>query len=167
VFLSEIFRGDVREWDVNSVPTEKLSNIEADSYWCFCKVLDSIQEHYTFAQPGIQKICFKISEVWLLPLTSVPCCEKYIPDTSLFFDNQTAGQTNRRRRLRASRRGGAPTTQMMLARFDTVDTCSSEHRSTSLPSLLGCWLSTVRFPLGELPAASGDPFWARATSLGE
>jgi len=37
--------------------------VEADCYWCLCKLLDSIQDHYTFAQPGIQRICFKISEV--------------------------------------------------------------------------------------------------------
>ena len=38
-------------------------DVEADCYWCLCKVLDSIQDHYTFAQPGIQKICFRIGEV--------------------------------------------------------------------------------------------------------
>ena len=29
-------------------------NIEADSFWCMTKVLDGIQDNYTFAQPGIQ-----------------------------------------------------------------------------------------------------------------
>lgn len=28
--------------------------IEADSYWCMSKLLDGIQDNYTFAQPGIQ-----------------------------------------------------------------------------------------------------------------
>ncbi len=28
--------------------------IEADSFWCLTKVLDGIQDNYTFAQPGIQ-----------------------------------------------------------------------------------------------------------------
>ena len=29
--------------------------VEADCYWCLAKMLDSIQDHYTFAQPGIQR----------------------------------------------------------------------------------------------------------------
>ena len=28
--------------------------VEADSFWCLTKVLDGIQDNYTFAQPGIQ-----------------------------------------------------------------------------------------------------------------
>lgn len=50
-------------WDVSSLSPRELCDVEADCYWCLCKVLDSIQDHYTFAQPGIQKICFKLSEV--------------------------------------------------------------------------------------------------------
>lgn len=34
---------------------EQLDTIEADSYWCMSKLLDGIQDNYTFAQPGIQK----------------------------------------------------------------------------------------------------------------
>ena len=33
---------------------EDLLAIEADSYWCLSRVLDGIQDYYTFAQPGIQ-----------------------------------------------------------------------------------------------------------------
>jgi hypothetical protein len=32
-----------------------FSDAEADSYWCLCKLLDGIQDHYTFAQPGLQR----------------------------------------------------------------------------------------------------------------
>uniref|UniRef100_A0A4W5LCS4 Rab-GAP TBC domain-containing protein n=1 Tax=Hucho hucho TaxID=62062 RepID=A0A4W5LCS4_9TELE len=32
-----------------------LRNIEADSFWCMSKLLDGIQDNYTFAQPGIQR----------------------------------------------------------------------------------------------------------------
>ena len=32
---------------------EELSNIEADVYWSFCWILQSIQSHYTYQQPGI------------------------------------------------------------------------------------------------------------------
>ena len=34
--------------------------MEADAYWCLSKLLDSIQDHYTFAQPGIQRMVFKL-----------------------------------------------------------------------------------------------------------
>lgn len=32
-----------------------LNVIEADSFWCLSKLLDGIQDNYTFAQPGIQR----------------------------------------------------------------------------------------------------------------
>ena len=64
VFLSETFAGDdMNAWDVSKLTPRQLCDVEADCYWCLCKVLDSIQDHYTFAQPGIQKICFKLSEL--------------------------------------------------------------------------------------------------------
>lgn len=37
--------------------------VEADSYWCLCKLLDSIQDHYTYAQPGIQRTVFHLKEL--------------------------------------------------------------------------------------------------------
>ena len=36
---------------------------EADSYWCLCKLLDGIQDHYTYAQPGIQRTVFRLKEL--------------------------------------------------------------------------------------------------------
>lgn len=33
---------------------EQIMEVEADSFWCLTKVLDGIQDNYTFAQPGIQ-----------------------------------------------------------------------------------------------------------------
>ena len=29
---------------------------QADVYWCFSKLLDNIQDHYTFSQPGLQRM---------------------------------------------------------------------------------------------------------------
>jgi TBC1 domain family member 2 len=37
--------------------------VEADSYWCLCKLLDGIQDHYTYAQPGIQRTVFHLKEL--------------------------------------------------------------------------------------------------------
>ncbi|GAB1299707.1 TBC1 domain family member 22A [Apodemus speciosus] len=50
----EAHQEDVDKVDVSSVPAEVLRNIEADTYWCMSKLLDGIQDNYTFAQPGIQ-----------------------------------------------------------------------------------------------------------------
>ncbi|XP_048209842.1 TBC1 domain family member 22A isoform X3 [Perognathus longimembris pacificus] len=55
VFICEhIEEEDVDRVDVASVPADVLRNIEADTYWCMSKLLDGIQDNYTFAQPGIQ-----------------------------------------------------------------------------------------------------------------
>lgn len=42
---------------------EDLNAIEADCFWCLSKLLDGIQDHYTSAQPGIQKMVFKLEEL--------------------------------------------------------------------------------------------------------
>ncbi|KAM4737075.1 TBC1 domain family member 22B isoform 2-T2 [Anableps anableps] len=54
VFLSEFVMEDVENFDVAALPLETQRNIEADSFWCMSKLLDGIQDNYTFAQPGIQ-----------------------------------------------------------------------------------------------------------------
>lgn len=45
--------------------------MEADCYWCLCKLVESIQDHYTYAQPGVQRTVFlmqvlvcKMCETW-------------------------------------------------------------------------------------------------------
>jgi hypothetical protein len=40
-----------------------MLDVEADCYWCLTKLLDSIQDHYTDAQPGIQRTVFKVKEL--------------------------------------------------------------------------------------------------------
>ena len=46
---------DLADVDVEKDLTkEQINEIEADSFWCLTKVLDGIQDNYTFAQPGIQ-----------------------------------------------------------------------------------------------------------------
>lgn len=63
VFLTEVFPGNMQDWDICSLELNEFYDVEADCYWCLSKVLDSIQDHYTFAQPGIQILCFKLSEL--------------------------------------------------------------------------------------------------------
>uniref|UniRef100_A0A8C9E8S7 TBC1 domain family member 22A n=1 Tax=Phocoena sinus TaxID=42100 RepID=A0A8C9E8S7_PHOSS len=55
VFICEyIDEEDVDTADVSCVPADALRNVEADTYWCMSRLLDGIQDNYTFAQPGIQ-----------------------------------------------------------------------------------------------------------------
>ncbi|KAB1219439.1 TBC1 domain family member 22B, partial [Morella rubra] len=63
VFLSEYLEGDVDSWLVSNLSPEKIANIEADCYWCLSKLLDGMQDHYTFAQPGIQRLVFRLKEL--------------------------------------------------------------------------------------------------------
>ncbi|XP_023576060.1 TBC1 domain family member 22B isoform X1 [Octodon degus] len=55
VFLSEYVEEDVENFDVTNLSQDRLRSIEADSFWCMSKLLDGIQDNYTFAQPGIQR----------------------------------------------------------------------------------------------------------------
>ncbi|OIW03760.1 hypothetical protein TanjilG_30036, partial [Lupinus angustifolius] len=63
VFLSEHLEGDIDSWSMSELTSEKISNVEADCYWCLSKLLDGMQDHYTFAQPGIQRLVFKLKEL--------------------------------------------------------------------------------------------------------
>lgn len=47
---------DVEKFDVSVLNDATLRHIEADTYWSFGKLLDSIQNNYTHAQPGIQRL---------------------------------------------------------------------------------------------------------------
>ncbi|CAK7322677.1 unnamed protein product [Dovyalis caffra] len=63
VFLSEHLEGDIDNWSISALSPDKISNVEADCYWCLSKLLDGMQDHYTFAQPGIQRLVFKLKEL--------------------------------------------------------------------------------------------------------
>jgi hypothetical protein len=58
---------DIKEWlqrtadfDPSLLPLEL---IEADAYGCLDKLLSNVQTHYTFAQPGIQRMLYKLEVV--------------------------------------------------------------------------------------------------------
>ncbi|XP_027119752.2 TBC1 domain family member 22B-like [Coffea eugenioides] len=63
VFLSEHLEGSVENWSMADLSPDQISNVEADCYWCLSKLLDGMQDHYTFAQPGIQRLVFKLKEL--------------------------------------------------------------------------------------------------------
>uniref|UniRef100_M4C434 Rab-GAP TBC domain-containing protein n=1 Tax=Hyaloperonospora arabidopsidis (strain Emoy2) TaxID=559515 RepID=M4C434_HYAAE len=49
--------------DLSKVSDANLQVVEADSYWCLTKLLDDIQDHYTFAQPGLQRMVQRMEEL--------------------------------------------------------------------------------------------------------
>ncbi|WJX69726.1 hypothetical protein P8452_53925 [Trifolium repens] len=63
VFLSEYLEGSIDNWTMSDLSSDQISNVEADCYWCLSKLLDGMQDHYTFAQPGIQRLVFKLKEL--------------------------------------------------------------------------------------------------------
>lgn len=58
VFLSRVFPGEMETWDVDSIQDDKLIDIEGDCYWCFCKLMNRVEDMYTREQPGIRR-CVK------------------------------------------------------------------------------------------------------------
>ncbi|XP_068666786.1 uncharacterized protein [Aristolochia californica] len=63
VFLSEHLEDNMDKWSISNLSSSQISDIEADCYWCLSKLLDGMQDHYTFAQPGIQRLVFKLKEL--------------------------------------------------------------------------------------------------------
>lgn len=54
---------DVERFDISLIDDASLLSIEADTYWSFGKLLDSIQNNYTHAQPGIQRLVKMLATV--------------------------------------------------------------------------------------------------------
>lgn len=52
-----------QRFDVSTLAKGVIESVEADSYWCLTKLLDGIQDHYTFSQPGLQRMVFKMEEL--------------------------------------------------------------------------------------------------------
>ncbi|ESK96644.1 tbc1 domain family protein [Moniliophthora roreri MCA 2997] len=63
VFLSAYIDSDPEDFDPALLPTNVLSAIEADSFWCLSRLLDGIQDNYIFAQPGIQRSVRRMAEL--------------------------------------------------------------------------------------------------------
>lgn len=57
------FVPDVLRCDVLALDTTLLSNVEADAYWSLTKLLDNIQDHYTFSQPGLQRMVLRLEDL--------------------------------------------------------------------------------------------------------
>jgi len=46
---------DIPLCNMGDLAETSRQQLEADCFWCFSKLLDGIQDNYTFAQPGIQQ----------------------------------------------------------------------------------------------------------------
>ncbi|VEU22683.1 DEKNAAC103732 [Brettanomyces naardenensis] len=55
VFLANYLKDEssVINFDPKDTPKEVLNSVEADTYWCLTKVLDTIQDNFIHEQPGI------------------------------------------------------------------------------------------------------------------
>ncbi|XP_042238342.1 TBC1 domain family member 22B-like isoform X3 [Homarus americanus] len=65
VFLHEVVPREEKldTYDVELIAEEDRAVVEADSFWCMSKLLDGIQDNYTFAQPGIQTKVQQLGEL--------------------------------------------------------------------------------------------------------
>lgn len=54
---------DVFRVDTSKLDAKVLKDVEADAYWCFNKMLDNIHDHYTFSQPGLQRMILRLDDL--------------------------------------------------------------------------------------------------------
>ncbi|KZT29023.1 RabGAP/TBC [Neolentinus lepideus HHB14362 ss-1] len=63
VFLSAYIDSEVEDFDPTLLPSNVLSAIEADSFWCLSRLLDGIQDNYIAGQPGIHRSVKRMAEL--------------------------------------------------------------------------------------------------------
>jgi hypothetical protein len=63
MIIVSCLEGDVEKANVSEVPADILAQVEADTFWSLSKLLDGIQDNYTFAQPGIQRQVTRLKEL--------------------------------------------------------------------------------------------------------
>jgi hypothetical protein len=49
--------------DTSRIPESTMLEVEADTFWCLSRLLQSILDNYTFAQPGIQRKTLRMQEL--------------------------------------------------------------------------------------------------------
>jgi len=64
VFLSPHLKESLESTlDLSYLEPSLVASVEADCYWCLTKFIDSIHDNYTEAQPGIQRMVYKLKEL--------------------------------------------------------------------------------------------------------
>ena len=48
---------------LDDIDPATMDDVEADAYWCVSRLLDSIQDNYTFGQPGIQRLLHSLEDL--------------------------------------------------------------------------------------------------------
>ena len=57
IFLAEhVERPDICDVSSSTLPAEVLTNVEADCFWCFCKLMSRMHDHYTPQMPGLMRM---------------------------------------------------------------------------------------------------------------
>jgi hypothetical protein len=65
VFARELYDLDILTTDTSPLTEGQYTALEADTFWCMSYLIDGIQDHYTFAQPGIQRMVYRLKELIL------------------------------------------------------------------------------------------------------
>ena len=69
---------------LDGIDPATMDDVEADAYWCVSRLLDSIQDNYTFGQPGIQRLLHSLED--LVRRTDGMCrCLIFFSSSSSFF----------------------------------------------------------------------------------
>ena len=68
--------------DVATIPATALAEVEADAYWSLTKLLDNIQDHYTFSQPGLQRMVLRLEDVMR---RHSPALDKHFQDEGIQY----------------------------------------------------------------------------------
>ncbi|CAK80484.1 unnamed protein product (macronuclear) [Paramecium tetraurelia] len=67
VLLNEYVRVDFNKFDVppefHKLPDDILLDVEADIYWCLCKIIENIQDYFIHNQPGVSLAYEKIKNI--------------------------------------------------------------------------------------------------------
>ena len=50
-------------WQGVALPEGAAEAAEADAYWCLCRLLEGVQDHYTHGQPGIRRCAAAVDEL--------------------------------------------------------------------------------------------------------
>ncbi|RHY34881.1 hypothetical protein DYB32_002405 [Aphanomyces invadans] len=62
-YIPDTDRGVKEQETLHQISDDIVQEIEADSYWCLTKLLDDIQDHYTFSQPGLQRMVQRMEDL--------------------------------------------------------------------------------------------------------
>jgi len=73
---------DVVDFDPKNAPQELMTTVEADTYWCLTKMLDTIQDNYIHEQPGIIR---QIDQLKDLITRDEPRLAKHLAEQNLDF----------------------------------------------------------------------------------